>query len=67
MLIALGGIRIINVALGKVSTEEEKMWLKKTGGWGNAPPEVAEKIREDVLASRWTPFGQDYEYGKGFS
>jgi uncharacterized protein (DUF924 family) len=54
-----------NVALGRVSSEEEKVWLERTGGWGNAGTEVAERIRGDVEAGRWMPFGLDYEFGKG--
>jgi uncharacterized protein (DUF924 family) len=54
-----------NVALGRVSSEEEKVWLERTGGWGNADQEVAERIREDFEAGRWRPFGEGYEFGEG--
>lgn len=46
-----------NAILGRVSTDEEKRWLDDTGHFGEASPEVAEKIREDVEKGQWTPLG----------
>jgi uncharacterized protein (DUF924 family) len=54
-----------NVALGRVSSSEEERGVRETGGWGNASPEVAERIRGDVEGGRWRPFGEEYEFGKG--
>ncbi|KAH7180025.1 uncharacterized protein B0J16DRAFT_179639 [Fusarium flagelliforme] len=48
-----------NAILGRVSTEEEKEWLDDTGHFGEASPEVAEKIRKDVEKGQWTPLGQE--------
>ncbi|KAF5246291.1 hypothetical protein FAUST_1408 [Fusarium austroamericanum] len=48
-----------NAVLGRVSTEEETKWLDDTGHFGEAPPDVAERIRKDVEEGKWTPLGQD--------
>ena len=48
-----------NAILGRVSTDKEKKWLDDTGHFGEASPEVAEKIREDVEKGQWTPLGYD--------
>ncbi|RBR07082.1 uncharacterized protein FIESC28_10828 [Fusarium coffeatum] len=47
-----------NAILGRVITDEEKKWLDDTGHFGEASPEVAGKIREDVEKGRWTPLSQ---------
>ncbi|KAI1050742.1 hypothetical protein LB507_009235 [Fusarium sp. FIESC RH6] len=51
-----------NAILGRVSTDEERKWLDDTGHFGEASPEAAEKIREDVEKGQWTPLG--HEQGK---
>ncbi|GKU05907.1 hypothetical protein FLAG1_06702 [Fusarium langsethiae] len=48
-----------NAVLGRFSTEEEKKWLDDTGHFGEAPPDVAERIRKDVEEGKWTPLGQE--------
>ncbi|KAM0395406.1 hypothetical protein ACHAQC_005258 [Fusarium culmorum] len=48
-----------NAVLGRVSTDEEKKWLDDTGHFGEAPPDVAERIRKDVEEGNWTPLSQD--------
>ena len=49
-----------NAGAGRVSTEEEKVWIEETGRFGVVEPDVAEKIMEDVKAGRWTPLGEKY-------
>ncbi|KAG8666718.1 hypothetical protein FPOAC2_11839 [Fusarium poae] len=44
-----------NAVLGRVSTEEEKKWLDDIGHFGEAPPDVAERIRRDVEEGKWAP------------
>ncbi|KAL6924035.1 hypothetical protein FSHL1_001289 [Fusarium sambucinum] len=48
-----------NAVLGRVSTEEERKWLDDTGHFGEAPPDVAERIRKDVEEGKWTTLGQE--------
>jgi hypothetical protein len=48
-----------NAIFGRVSTEEEGKWLDDTGHFGEASPEVAERIRKDVEKGQWTPLGQE--------
>ncbi|KAJ4129129.1 hypothetical protein NW768_007662 [Fusarium equiseti] len=47
-----------NAILARVSTEEEKKWLDDTGHFGEASPEVVERIREDVEKGIWRPLDQ---------
>lgn len=47
-----------NAVQGLISTEEEKKWLEETHHFGEAPPDVAKRVREDVEAGRWTPLGE---------
>ncbi len=47
-----------NSTQGFESTEEEKKWLEETHHFGEAPPDVAKRIREDIEAGRWTPLGE---------
>lgn len=47
-----------NAVQGVESTEEEEKWLEETHHFGEAPPDVARRIREDVEAGRWTPLGE---------
>ncbi|KAJ7034672.1 hypothetical protein C8F04DRAFT_1259631 [Mycena alexandri] len=44
-----------NGAFGRVTTGEEEQFLKDTDCFGCIDPESAAKIREDVLAGRWSP------------
>ncbi|RYP17880.1 hypothetical protein DL765_004278 [Monosporascus sp. GIB2] len=44
-----------NAIQGLESTEDEKRWLEETNHFGEAPPDVARRVREDVEAGRWTP------------
>ncbi|KAF3766457.1 hypothetical protein M406DRAFT_256109 [Cryphonectria parasitica EP155] len=46
-----------NAIEGRKSTEEELEWIEKTDHFAEAPPAVAERVREDVKAGRWTPLG----------
>lgn len=48
-----------NAVLGRISTEEEEKWLDDTGHFGEASPEVAERVRQDIEKGVWTPLGQD--------
>jgi uncharacterized protein (DUF924 family) len=48
-----------NGYFGRESTEAEKKWLDDTGHFGEASPEVAQRIREDVEKGRWTPLGEE--------
>ena len=51
-----------NNALGRGSTEKEKDFLSKTHHFGEEQDETAvKKIREDVLARRWTPLSESHE------
>lgn len=47
-----------NGAVGRVSTEEELEFSKKTGGFAEVDEETAKRIREDVLKGVWTPLGE---------
>ncbi|KAM0228912.1 hypothetical protein ACHAP5_011817 [Fusarium lateritium] len=47
-----------NGHFGRESTEAEKKWLDDTGHFGEASPEVAQRIREDVEKGTWTPLGE---------
>jgi len=47
-----------NRATGRESTPREVEWLEKTDHFGEVEPEAAKRIREDVLAGRWTPLGE---------
>ncbi|KAK3686193.1 hypothetical protein B0T22DRAFT_467481 [Podospora appendiculata] len=49
----------LNSINGRASTGEEIEWLDEVGHFGEASKEVAERIREDVQAGRWTPLGTD--------
>jgi uncharacterized protein (DUF924 family) len=46
-----------NLSLGRTSTEAEAQWLVETGLPGGMGEADAQRIREDVLAGRWTPLG----------
>ncbi|KAF5678680.1 hypothetical protein FHETE_1121 [Fusarium heterosporum] len=46
-----------NGHFGRDSTEAEKKWLDDVGHFGEASPEVAQRIREDVEKQQWTPLG----------
>ncbi|KAJ7361301.1 hypothetical protein DFH08DRAFT_843707 [Mycena albidolilacea] len=46
-----------NAIRGLKSTDEEKEWIEKTDHFGEAPPEVAKKVKEDIAQGRWTPLG----------
>ncbi|KAJ7245852.1 hypothetical protein C8J57DRAFT_1361846 [Mycena rebaudengoi] len=46
-----------NAIRGRKSTEKEKEWIEKTGHFGEAPPDVAKKVRKDIAHGRWTPLG----------
>jgi hypothetical protein len=50
-----------NGAIGRESTPRELEWLEKTDHFAEVEPEVAMRIREDVLAGRWTPLGERTE------
>ncbi|EJD42709.1 hypothetical protein AURDEDRAFT_67328 [Auricularia subglabra TFB-10046 SS5] len=52
-----------NGILGRVSTEQEEQFLVDTNGFGCVDPETEEKIRQDVLAGRWTPLGAGEQQG----
>jgi hypothetical protein len=47
-----------NGAAGRESTPAELEWLEKTDHFGEVALDVAKRIREDVLAGRWTPLGE---------
>jgi hypothetical protein len=55
---AFGRYPYRNGAVGRESTPTELEWIEKTGHFGEVEPEVAKRIREDVLARRWTPLGE---------
>jgi len=46
-----------NAIRGRDSTAEELEWIERTKHLGEAPPEVARLIREDMEAGRWRPLG----------
>lgn len=48
-----------NAIEGRVSTEQERVWIEKTDHFAEASPDVARKVREDIEASRWRPLGKD--------
>ncbi|KAM0351014.1 hypothetical protein ACHAPU_002792 [Fusarium lateritium] len=48
-----------NSHFGRDSTKVEKKWLDDVGHFGEASPEVAQRIREDVERQRWTPLGEE--------
>lgn len=49
----------LNAIWGRESTAEEKDWIARTRHWGETTGEVARRVKEDVLAGRWTPLGTD--------
>jgi uncharacterized protein (DUF924 family) len=55
---AFGRYPYRNGAVGRESTPIELEWIDKTGHFGEVEPEVAKRVREDVLARRWTPLGE---------
>lgn len=46
-----------NAIEGRDSTAEEVKWLEDVNHAGEASPEVAKLVREDIQAGRWTPLG----------
>jgi Bacterial protein of unknown function (DUF924) len=52
---AFGKYLYRNGAVGQGSSPTELEWIEKTGHFGGVEPEVAKRVREDVLAGRWTP------------
>ncbi|KAJ6482569.1 hypothetical protein C8R45DRAFT_305074 [Mycena sanguinolenta] len=46
-----------NAIKGLDSTDKELEWIRKTDHFGEAPPDVAKKVKEDVAHGRWTPLG----------
>ncbi|EJD42708.1 hypothetical protein AURDEDRAFT_185892 [Auricularia subglabra TFB-10046 SS5] len=52
-----GRIPFYNGALGREDTEEEKQWLGAINRLGCVTPMTEKRIREDVLAGRWTRLG----------
>jgi hypothetical protein len=48
-----------NCIHGRESTEEEKRWMDETDNWMALPLEIEKRIREDVIAERWTPLGAE--------
>ncbi|KAJ7256219.1 hypothetical protein B0H12DRAFT_519760 [Mycena haematopus] len=46
-----------NAIRGLDSTDEELEWIQKTDHFGEAPPDVAKKVKEDIAHGRWTPLG----------
>lgn len=48
-----------NAIEGRESTDEEREWIEKTGHFAEASPAVADRVKEDVAAGRWTPLGRD--------
>ncbi|KAF7328675.1 hypothetical protein MSAN_02469100 [Mycena sanguinolenta] len=46
-----------NAIQGLDSTDEELEWIQRTDHFGEAPPDVAKKVREDIAHGRWTPLG----------
>lgn len=55
---AFGRFPFRNGAMGRVTTEAEKSFLERTGGFGTLGEEAQRRIREDVQAGRWTPLGE---------
>lgn len=50
----------MNDMAGRISTEEEIEFLKKMGDFGRTGrPALVAKIREDILAGRWSPIGTE--------
>jgi uncharacterized protein (DUF924 family) len=47
-----------NAIEGRESTEAELEWIEKTNHFAEAPPDIARRVKEDVLAGRWTPLGE---------
>jgi hypothetical protein len=46
-----------NRAIGRESTEREKVFLEDTDHFGEESSEVADKISEDIREGKWTPLG----------
>ncbi|KAJ6482596.1 hypothetical protein C8R45DRAFT_1215352 [Mycena sanguinolenta] len=46
-----------NAIEGLDSTDEELEWIRKTDHFGEAPPDVAQKVKKDIAHGRWTPLG----------
>jgi len=44
-----------NAELGRETTPDEEKWLDETEHFGEVDAETAAKVKEDVLAGRWTP------------
>lgn len=53
----------LNAVLGRQASEKEKAWVEKTGHFGEAKPEVAKRILDDVKNGRWTPLGETLRAG----
>lgn len=47
-----------NGAVGRATTEAEKSFLERTGGFGTLEVEAERRVREDVEAGKWTPLGE---------
>ncbi|KAH8901498.1 hypothetical protein GQ53DRAFT_740381 [Thozetella sp. PMI_491] len=46
-----------NTVQGLENTEEEVEWIEKTNHFAEAPSHVAQLVRDDIAAGRWTPLG----------
>lgn len=44
-----------NQVFGRVPTPDEEEWMRVSGWFRREDPKVAERIRDDVAAGRWTP------------
>jgi uncharacterized protein (DUF924 family) len=55
---AFGRYPYRNGAVGRESSLRELEWLEETNHFGEVDEEVAKRIKEDVLAGRWTPLGE---------
>jgi hypothetical protein len=47
-----------NAIEGRDSTPDELEWIRNTGHFAEARPEVAERVRRDMEAGTWTPLGR---------
>lgn len=50
-----------NAIEGRDSTADELEWIRKTGHFAEAEPEVAKRVRRDMAAGTWTPLGEGEE------
>lgn len=47
-----------NGAVGRATTEAEKIFLERTGGFGTLEEKAERRVRKDVEAGKWTPLGE---------